>query len=138
LSGEARRRRPAAAARDARDPIADERRVIAALARLAALLGRIGHPRADEVAALHARFGDDPAAAWKTLNSNAWWAGAGSLAAETMADNPGLDPHHWQAEVREFRELMIDIAEVLRARGEPNPGLGSWLLAFRSWNDSAV
>jgi hypothetical protein len=138
VSRDARRRRPSAPAPDARDPAADERRVIAALARLAELLGRIGHPRADEVAALHGRFRDDPAAAWKAVNSNAWWAGAGSLAADTMADNPGLDPHLWQAEVRTFRELMIDIAEVLRARGEPNPGLDSWLLAFRNWNDSAV
>jgi hypothetical protein len=125
-------------ARAERDETADQARVVAALARLADLLERIENPRAAEVTALGRRFDDDPEAVWHTLNGNAWWAGAGSLAAETMADNPGLDPQQWRAEVREFRELLLDIGAVLRGRGEPNPGLGSWLLAFRNWNDSAV
>jgi hypothetical protein len=111
---------------------------VAALNRLAELLERIGSPRAGEVAALPARFAQDPADAWRTLNANAWCAGAGSLAAETMGDNPGLDPYQWQNDVRELRELLIEIGETLQRRGEPNPGLGSWLLAFHNWNDAGV
>ena len=74
----------------------------------------------------------------RRLDANDWWAGAGSLAAETMGDNPGLPETLWQSEVREFRELMIEIGEVLRARGAANPGIASWLLAFNNWNASGV
>jgi hypothetical protein len=94
----------------------------------------MGSSRAADVAALRARFDEDPAQAWRDIDSNAWWAGAGSLAAETMTDNPGLAESEWDTQVRAFRELMIEIAEVLRARGIANPGLSSWLLAFRNWN----
>ena len=72
------------------------------------------------------------------LDANDWWAGAGSLAAETMGDNPGWPEAIWQAEVGEFRELMIEIGEELRARGAANPGIASWLLAFNNWNASGV
>jgi hypothetical protein len=116
----------------------DQARTLAALQRLAELLKHIGSPRAEEVAALSTRFAQDPAGAWRALNANDWWAGAGSLAAETMADNPGLDPSQWQNDVRQLRELLIEIGETLQARGEPNPGLGSWLLAFHTWNDAGV
>jgi hypothetical protein len=116
----------------------DQARTLAALKRLAELLEHIGSPRAQEVAALPIRFAQDPAGAWRALNANAWWAGAGSLAAETMADNPGLDRSQWQNDVRQLRELLIEIGETLQARGEPNPGLGSWLLAFHTWNDAGV
>jgi hypothetical protein len=40
--------------------------------------------------------------------------------------------------VRELRELLIEIGEPLLARSTYNPGISSWLLAFRSWNDSGV
>jgi hypothetical protein len=113
---------------------ADVVRVADSLVQLEALLQRIGNPRATEVAALRERFASDPAQAWREIDSNTWWAGAGSLAADTMADNPGLPAHAWEDEVRGFRALLIDIAEVLRSRGLANPGLSSWLLAFRNWN----
>jgi len=116
----------------------NQARALAALERLAELLGHIRSPRADEVAALSGLFARDPADAWRRLNANDWWAGAGSLAAETMADNPGIDPYQWQNDVRELRELLIEIGESLQARGDPNPGLGSWLLAFHNWNDAGV
>ena len=109
-----------------------------ALSRLAELLKRIDHPRAAEVHALCALLGTAPDQALQRLDANDWWAGAGSLAAETMADNPDLPEVLWQAEVREFRELMIEIGEVLRARGAANPGIASWLLAFNNWNASGV
>ena len=110
-----------------------------ALSRLAELLERIDHPRAaGGLRALPALLRTDPEQAMRRLDSNAWWAGAGSLAAETMMDNPGLPAVRWQTEVREFRELMIEIGEVLRARGAADPGIASWLLAFNNWNAAGL
>ena len=108
------------------------------LARLAALLERIDHPRAPEVYAIAALSGSAPEQTLRRLDANDWWAGAGSLAAETMVDNPGLPETVWQSEVREFRALMIEIGEVIRARGAANPGIASWLLAFNNWNAAGV
>ncbi len=109
-----------------------------ALSRLAELLERINHPRAAEVRALSALLWTSPEQALQRIDANDWWAGAGSLAAETMGDNPGVPDVIWKSEVREFRELMIEIGEVLRARGEANPGIASWLLAFNNWNASGL
>lgn len=109
-----------------------------AVTRLATLLERIGHPRTAEVAGLAERLNDSPESARRQLNQNSWWAGAGSLAAETMADNPGLSEATWMMEVREFRGLLIEIGERLLAGDNPNPGIGSWLLAFNHWNASGV
>ena len=109
-----------------------------ALSRLAELLERIGHPRAAEVRALTALLVEAPEQTLQRLDANDWWAGAGSLAAETMGDNPGLSDASWQAAVHEFRELMIEIGEMLRAKGAANPGIASWLLAFSNWNASGV
>jgi len=109
-----------------------------ALSRLAELLARIDHPRAAEVRALSALLRTAPDQALQQLDANDWWAGVGALAAETMGDNPGLPDAIWQTEVREFRELMIEIGQVLRARGAANPGIASWLLAFNNWNASGV
>ncbi|MEA3642300.1 MAG: hypothetical protein VBE63_20500 [Lamprobacter sp.] len=110
----------------------------ASLTRLAELLERIEHPRAAEVHALGAELRDSPQQALARLDDNDWWAGAGSLAAETMADHPALPGQRWQQEVREFRALMIEIGEALRAQGAHNPGIDSWLLAFHNWNASEV
>jgi hypothetical protein len=74
----------------------------------------------------------------RCLDANDWWAGAGSLAAETMADNPGCPDAIWRSEIRAFRDLMIEIGDLLAARGAANPGRASWLLAFHNWNASEV
>ena len=108
------------------------------LRRLAELLARIGHPRAAEVDALRDAFATDPAAGWRQLDANAWWAGAGSLAAESMVEPQALPPAERAAATQEFRALLIDLAELLRARGPTNPGLSSWLLAFCNWEASRV
>jgi len=121
-----------------RDEAADQRQARGLLARLAALLRRIHHPRAAEVDALLATFGTDPATAWQRLDGNAWWAGAGSLAAESLVEPEALPAAERAAAMQEFRALLIDLAELLRARGPTNPGLSSWLLAFRNWNASGV
>lgn len=112
--------------------------LLPALGRLAELLRRIAHPRAAEVAAELALLAEAPERVRRALDSNAWWAGAGSLAAEAMADNPGLPEEIWRREVREFRSLMIEIGEALLAEGGANPGISSWLLAFHNWNASDV
>jgi hypothetical protein len=117
---------------------APDARLLSALGHLAELLARIGHPRAAEVADLAALFAEAPERARHRLDANDWWAGAGSLAAETMADNPGLPEALWCREVRAFRELMIEIGAGLQAEGAANPGISSWLLAFNNWNASEV
>jgi len=115
-----------------------EARLSSALSQLADLLERIGHPRAAEVRVLRMQLQASPEQALQRLDSNDWWAGAGSLAADTMADHPGVSEPLWQPEVREFRALLIEIGETLQARGTANPGISSWLLAFHNWNASEV
>jgi hypothetical protein len=129
------RRRPDCAPRDEQ---ADRRQARDLLARLALLLRRLEHPRAEEVEGLLALFDTDPATAWQRLDGNAWWAGAGSLAAESLVEPEALPLAERPAALREFRALLIDLAEVLRARGPANPGLSSWLLAFCNWEGSGV
>jgi hypothetical protein len=108
------------------------------LERLAELLEGIDHARAAEVRELLGLLQTSPAQVRRQLDGNAWWAGAGSLAAETMSDNPGLAEAEWAMLVREFRNLMIEIGEQLLATGAANPGIRSWLLAFNNWNASEV
>lgn len=122
----------------ARDEAADAAEARALLTRLAELLRRIGHPRAGEVDTLLATLDTDPPAAWRLLDANAWWAGAGSLAADSLVEPTALPSAERAEAQREFRALLIDLAELLRARGPTNPGLPSWLLAFRNWEASGV
>jgi hypothetical protein len=117
---------------------APDARLLCSLTHLAELLERIAHPRAVEVADLVRLVAESPERVRHRLDANDWWAGAGSLAAETMADNPGLPESVWRREVREFRELMIEIGAGLQAEGAANPGISSWLLAFNNWNASEV
>ncbi|HEX5637541.1 MAG TPA: hypothetical protein VFY78_10675 [Gammaproteobacteria bacterium] len=80
----------------------------------------------------------DELACHRELNSKRMWGGAGSIANEALADNPGREAWLWQAETREFRELMIELGEYLKARGNASPDISSWLLAFSNWNQSGV
>ena len=80
----------------------------------------------------------DETRCYRELNSKRMWGGAGSIANEALADNPGLDDWIWQAEIREFRELMIELGDHLQARGNAWPDISSWLLAFSNWNQSGV
>jgi hypothetical protein len=109
-----------------------------AVTRLAELLERIGHPSAHEVRRLLTVLVEQPQLGLRELNQNRWWAGAGSWAAETMADNPGLSEAEWMLEVREFRTLLIEIGERLLESTTPNPGISSWLSAFHHWNEAGV
>jgi hypothetical protein len=82
--------------------------------------------------------GSDEEAFYRRLNSRRMWGGAGSIANQALADNPGVDPWCWQMEIREFRELMIELAEHLQSRGQAYPDIGSWVLAFSNWNQSDI
>jgi hypothetical protein len=132
------RRRSRQASPAPRDEQADRRQARDLLARLAVLLRRLAHPRAEEVEGLEALFDTDPITAWRRLDGNAWWAGAGSLAAEALVEPTALPAAERTAAMQDFRALLMDLAELLRARGPTNPGLSSWLLAFRNWEGSGV
>jgi hypothetical protein len=80
----------------------------------------------------------DDAGFYRELNSKRMWGGAGSIANEALADNPGRDERIWRAEIREFRELMIELGSQLQARDNVYPDISSWLLAFSNWNQSEV
>ena len=82
--------------------------------------------------------GSDETGFYRLLNSKRMWGGAGSIASETLADNPGMDEWIWQAEIRELRELMIELGRHLQARGNEYPDISNWLLAFNNWNQSGV
>ncbi|MCA1805883.1 MAG: hypothetical protein LC646_11240 [Xanthomonadaceae bacterium] len=75
---------------------------------------------------------------YASLNSQRMWGGAGSIANEALADNPGIDPARWELEIREFRGLMIDLAEHLRARDRHYPDIDFWLSAFSSWQQAGI
>jgi len=112
--------------------------ILTTLQRLQALL--LSHPGENaawlaEVIECCAR---NEAGCYRALNSKRMWGGAGSVANEALADNPGMDAWIWQAEVREFRELMIELGTRLQARGDASPDISSWLLAFSNWNQSGV
>jgi len=80
--------------------------------------------------------GSDEAGFYRLLNSKRLWGGVGSIANEALADNPGMDEWVWRSEIREFRELMIELGRQLQARGNAYPDISSWLLAFSNWNQS--
>ena len=66
------------------------------------------------------------------------WGGAGSIANEALANNPGVDDWIWRAQIREFRELMIELGMHLKSRGNAYPDISSWLLAYSNWNQSDI
>jgi len=103
------------------------------LQRLMDSLRAIKNPKADRVAALLAQWPEDRESVMDQLNGNDFWAGAGSLAAETMMDNPGWDPSTWQYTIADLRDTLISIGEMLMQRGKENPGISSWILAFKNW-----
>ena len=75
---------------------------------------------------------------YQALNSKRMWGGAGSIANQALADNPGIDERIWLLDIRSFRELMIELGTHLQERGNAYPDISSWLLAFSNWNQSDV
>ena len=90
------------------------------------------------VASVMELCGNNETQLYRALNSKRMWGGANSIANQALADNPGLDAQLWQAEIREFRELMIELGSHLLERGNAYPDISSWLLAFSNWNQSGL
>ena len=82
--------------------------------------------------------GTDSTELYRQLNSKRMWGGACSVASEALAENPGIDDWQWQIEIREFRELMIELAQHLQSRGDVYPDVGTWMAAFSNWNQSEI
>lgn len=108
------------------------------LARLAELLDRHPDDSAAWLRSVLAQYATDANACYAALNSKRMWGGAGSIANAALADNPGISARQWETEVREFRALMIDLAEHLKARGAHYPDIDFWLSAFTGWQQSNV
>jgi hypothetical protein len=80
----------------------------------------------------------DETGLYRALNSKRMWGGIGSIANQSLANNPGMDETTWRVEIREFRELMIDLGMHLQKRGHAYPDISSWMLAFSNWNQSEL
>jgi len=90
------------------------------------------------IASVIDRHGNDETRFYQALNSKHMWGGAGSIANQALADNPGIDERIWLQEIRGFRELMIELGTHLQERGNAYPDISSWLLAFSNWNQSEI
>lgn len=108
------------------------------LARLAELLDRHDGDSAAWLRGVASLRATDETAFYATLNSKRMWGGAGSIANAALADNPGIPARVWETEIREFRALMIDLAEYLKARDAHYPDIDFWLSAFTSWQQSNI
>lgn len=115
------------------------------MANLKIILQRIhmilqNHPgeSADWIASILDLFDEDENALYQQLNSKRLWGGACSIANQALSDNPGIDAWLWQMEIREFRELMIELGQHLLVRGNAYPDVPTWLLAFNNWNQSDI
>ncbi|MEA2080785.1 MAG: hypothetical protein U9P00_13210 [Pseudomonadota bacterium] len=112
--------------------------VLTTLYRIHEILGEHSEEGAVWIGSVITLSGRDEARFYRELNSARMWGGAGSIANQALADNPGMDERIWQAGIREFRELMIELGSHLQARGTENPDISSWMLAFSNWNQSEV
>ncbi len=108
------------------------------LQRLCEILQRHPGDSSTWVASLIELCGNNETLLYRSLNSKRMWGGAGSIANQALADNPGVDAQLWQAEIREFRDLMIELGSHLMERGNAYPDISSWLLAFSNWNQSGI
>ena len=98
------------------------------------------HPGDDAawLASVIALYETDETRFYKALNSKRLWGGAGSVANQALADNPGIDERVWHEDIRRFRELMIELGTHLQERGNAYPDISSWVLAFSNWNQSEI
>ncbi len=92
---------------------------------------------ADFLKALARLAETDEAAFWRGLDSGALWAGAGSVANQALAANPGLPEPVWAAQQAQLREGLAAIARALQARaretGRPaHPDLDFWRSIFEA------
>ena len=108
------------------------------LIRVRDFFARYQNPAAPWITELLRQYEANDPAFWQGLNSARFWGGAGSIASEALADNPGIGETLWQAELQAFRTDLIDIAGEIQARGCAHPDIQSWLLAFHNWNRAGV
>ncbi len=104
------------------------------LQRLTELLDKINPEHAAWIRDQATRLTSDTEAVYRALNSQQMWGGAGSIANDALADNPGVNEWEWEAMIREFRSLMIDIATELKSQPRHYPDIDFWLSSFTSWN----
>lgn len=104
------------------------------LQRLEVLFAAFDVPAAETVAALLALYEQDQAGFWGRLNRGDVWGNVDSLAAKTLAANPGSEESLWDAHVREMRDILIRLGHALIERGGENPRVQDWVFAFSHWN----
>lgn len=104
------------------------------LNRLAEILDTINPEHATWVRESLALWHRDADATRARLNSKQMWGGAESIANDALADNPGMNEWQWEALIREYRSLMIDIATELKSQPRHYPDIDFWLSSFTSWN----
>ena len=108
------------------------------LQRISQILKNHPGDSAEWVASLQKLYDNDTDAFYKQLNSKRMWGGACSIANQALADNPGMDEWSWKMQIRELRELMIELGMHLQTRANPYPDVGTWLMAFSNWNQSDI
>lgn len=108
------------------------------LQHLAELTGAVNTDDADWILDTLTAWRLDPQTAYRRMNSQRMWGGAGSIANNGLADNPGMDDWSWEQWVRDFRQQMIDLALHLKTLGRHYPDIDFWLSSFSSWNDAGV
>ncbi|UCE90304.1 MAG: hypothetical protein JSW10_05665 [Pseudomonadota bacterium] len=112
--------------------------MITELSRLRNILHAHHSHLAERVAGIVSLARSDESAAWERINSDLFWGGVGSIVDYTMRDNVLVTQSLWEADVREMREILVDLGKQLMARGNENPRIASWVLAFSNWNASNV
>ncbi len=114
----------------------DQTQIKKHLQRIQQILASHGSEYLSFVEQLIALCDSDTDDLYRLLNSKQMWGGAGSLANEALADNPGIDEWQWQIEIQDFRTLMLELGEHLMSRGSSYPDISFWMTAFNNWNQS--
>ena len=113
-------------------------RMIELLNRLSFCSPPLSQAWIDEILSIAESGCQDRQRLWASLNSKRIWGGAASLANEALGDNEGYAAAEWQMSVRMFRDVMIELGELLQSQGDAYPDIQSWLLAFHNWNNANV
>jgi hypothetical protein len=112
----------------------DDKELRSELEYLQTILSRIDPEAAAWVAELIPLAQSHSDLLWRRLNDRRLWGGAGAIANQPLQAPPEMDPWQWHEDIRQFREIMIRLGEMLRKRGGENPDIDAWLLAFHNWN----
>ena len=104
------------------------------LRRLVEVLQEIDSDSAKWLGEQVARHVGDAEGLRRALNATRMWGGAGSVASQALKPDSCAS----EAQVREFRQLMVECGEELLAAEQPNPDISSWVLAFSNWNQSGI